>query len=478
MKNRFAHQEAEYARHKFSPARALGWQMRTGKTRAVVESACALYEALEIQGVLVIAPNGVHRQWAEEQVFRWGGTDNNAFAWRFSNPDNLADFEKFIARCQNGNCLLNWMCVNMEVIIRDDVRLAMKRFQKTVGRGMLVIDESHHFARAGAKRTGVARGLRDKWPFRRILSGTLAENSWRQVFSQYEILEHGALGHTTLEDFDDEFTEFGKVRCGRKFLVKPTGPKNLDVLKRRLARLTSVVLRSDCEDLPEIQFDRRVVEMTSAQQRYWDVVKNKELEAAERLGHDRVFAGGAALVKLQQIEGGYFFNPALPRLEQVVAPAENPKMLILLDEITQYDGQVIAWFEYTHELEAAYAALSGAKISCVRYHGKVGQGVREENLKQFKSGRVRALLAQPRAGGEGRDMSAAGKIVWYSHTPDAVVRAQANERATAMYGRGVQVVDMIAPVGEYFLGLTEKKTTLADDVSRRGLRGVIERMRL
>lgn len=471
---RFAHQEAEYRDHRYSEARALLWQMRTGKTRAVVESACALADALEIDGCLVIAPNGIHAQWAEEQVSRWrcGWRRHSTFAWQFSDPRNLDDFEDLIA----GPHDFRWLCVNMEVVLRDDVQRAMARFRRTVGRAMFVVDESHHFARAGTKRTAVARGLGRRYEYRRILTGTSVENSHRQAFTQFEILRRDALGHHTVKEFDREFTEFGLEYRGGNRVVVPVGPKNLPELKRRMAALSSVVLRRDCADLPPVQRDRRVAVMTEHQRRYWDVVKNKELEAAERLGHDRVFAGGAALVKLQQIEGGYFFNPAKRALEEIVKPAENPKMLILLDEVDQYDGQVIVWFEYVHELEAAYAALGGENAAG-RYHGRIGQARRDETLKSFKVGKIKVLLAQPAAGGEGRDMSAAGKIVWFSHTPNAVIRAQADERATAMGGDSVQVIDIIAPVGEYFVGITDRKRTLADDLSREGLRAVLDRMR-
>lgn len=472
--DRFAHQQTEFDRHKFSEARGLLWQMRTGKTRAAVESACALHDVFEIGGVLVIAPNGVHRQWAEEQVPRWGEPNCVAHAWRFVNPDNEFEFEVFMSSVKQGKNL-HWLCVNMEVIIRDDVRRMMARFKKAVGRAMLIIDESHHFARAKAKRTGVARGLGRAFEYRRILTGTPVENSPRQAFSQFEILRRGALGHETLETFDREFVEYGVERVSKsRFVNVITGYRNLDKMKTRMGALASVVLRSDCEDLPDIQFDRRIVEMTATQNRWWEVVKFKMLAEAEELGHNRVFAGGAALVKLQQIEGGFWKKD--DKVTQDLCGDTNPKMLILFDEIEQYDGKVIVWFEYVHELEAAYAALKSAKITCGRYHGKVTPAEREQTLKQFKVREkgTRVLLAQPKAGGEGRDMSAAGKIVWYSHTPDAIVRSQANERATAMGGKGVQIVDLIAPIGEYFLRLTEKKISLAEDVSRSGLRKILE----
>ncbi len=485
---RFKHQNEEYRLHRFARARALLWQQRTGKTRAVVESARALFDAFEIYGVVVIAPNGVHRQWADEQIKRWGGPDNNTFAWRFINKNNRRDFDLFM--CFTGvRKRLHWLCVNMDVVIRDDVQKAIGMFKKAVGPAMLVIDEAHHFAKPGSKRTGVARGLGRKFEYRRILTGTTADNSPLHTFSQFEILERAALGHSTFggsakasrivcptcgprcRGFKHEFADYveQQTASGQRFPVLD-GYKNMDVLKERMARYASVVLRSDCDDLPALMFDHRIVEMTASQENWWNTVKEKELLEAERLGQEKIFVGGAAMVKLQQIEGGFWRHPD-GRVEDV-CKGENPKMLILLDEIEQYDGQVIVWSEFIHEIDAQARFLGALGIDAGVFHGRAKN--RDRDLASFRSGGKRVLLAQPRAGGEGRDMSVARKIVWYSHTFDAIVRNQANERATKMGSGSVQIVDMIAPIGRYCLGITVGKTKMADDISRHGLRKVLE----
>lgn len=492
---RFAHQQREYDLHKYDRARALIWRMRTGKTRAIVESAAALENALEIDGVLVVAPNGVHRQWAEVQIPQWYlGRRVSAFSWRFSDPQNRKKFDLWC--CFLGvRAHLHWFCVNMEALIRPEVQEAIRTFKKLVGPAMLVVDEVHHMGRPGAKRTGVARGLGRMFEFRRTLTGTPTENSPFQAFSQFEILERAALGHTTFggtpkkntsrvpcptcgprcHGFKNEFGVFEIQRRGGHMVAELAEYKNLDVLKTRMAKYASVVLREDCHDLPPLQYDQRIVEMTVVQQRWWDAVKKKTLDDIEELGQKKVFAGGSALTKLQQVEGGFWLHPD-GRVERICQLAENAKMLILADEITWYDGQVIVWFEYLHEIDAALEFLSGEGIRCGVFSGRAVK-TRDRDLSAFMAGELRVLLAIPSAGGEGRNMSAAGKIIWYSHTPDAIVRSQANERATKMGGESVQIVDMVAPAGGYYLGLTDRKTTLADDVSRHGLKATIEGLR-
>lgn len=499
---RFNHQQTEYDKFRYSPARALLWQMRTGKSMAVIECAEALEDIFEINGVLVVAPNGIHRQWAEIQIPYWYHKNVSAFSWRFSNKNNQRDFAAWVSFL-GVRKWLHWFCVNMEAIMYDEVQEAIRMFKRAVGPAMLVGDEVHHFASPKAKRTGVMRGLGRMFEYKRVLTGTAIENSPLQSFSEFEILERAALGHTTYggtnkksksrvicptcgvrcRGFKNEFGVYEPVSYRGRMVIDLVEYKNLDVLKTRMAKYSSVVLREDCEDLPPIMKDVRLVEMTPKQQEWWDAARDQALDDIDRLGQGKVFDGGAALVKLQQIEGGFWLHEQkhdaqgkkLPRKVEDLCGNDNPKILILLDEITLYDGQVVVWFEYLHEIDAVLAFLKREGIKCGVFSGRAVN--RDRDLADFTAGKVRLLLAQSRAGGEGRDMSVAKKILWYSHTPDAVVRNQSNERATKMGGDSVQLVDILGPTGKYYVQITDDKTTLADDVSRRGLKKVLQNLR-
>lgn len=463
----YKHQAEEFDRHRADEARALLWQQRTGKTKAIIDVACHLYLSMEIGGVVIVAPNGVHRQWIEKEVpkHQWKGVKSNRFAWRFSDPKNARNFELWRLFWHTG--AMQWLAVNMESVARDDIKKVIMSFKKTVGRCMIVFDESHHFARPGSKRTGAARGLARHFEYRRILSGTESENSPLQSFSQFELLEREALGCRTYGEFKQRHAvyEIARTKGGQRYpkLIKYT---NLEILKEHKAKYASVVLRSDCEDLPPVQQDVRYAEMTTKQASMWREVKANEIERLESLGQTRALDGGAALIKLQQIEGGFW----LEKDGNAKSVCEsNPKMLILFDEIQQYDDRVVVWFQFVHELEAAAAALmENFKIVGAKFHGRYRY--KEEELAAFQSGKFRILLAQPMAGGEGRQMPA-GKIIWYSATPDAIVRSQAMERATIMGGESVQMVDIVVPNGvcDHFLKLTAKKSAIAEDTSRSGL---------
>lgn len=458
----FKHQAEEYEKHWFDFERALLWSMRTGKSKTIIDTACALYQACEIEGVLILGPNGVHLNWILLQLgeHHWDNVPYSGYAWRSSDPDKFtsADALRFVPG-------LAWLTVNMEVLIDKDVQKAISLFMRSRRKILLVVDESHHFGKPGSKRTKHARTLGKHSRYRRILTGTTIENSPLRAYSQYEILKRGALGFATYEEFQDNFAVFKRSRNRQYEILK--NYKNLPDLRRSLAKYSSVVLREQCEDLPPIMPDTRYYEPSDAQRRLFTALKKQDIDILIELGFQEPPTGGALFTKLQQIEGGYLKTPG------GLLTIGSPKFNIVLEEIEGYTS-VIIWFEYIHEIENTAHELQKKGFTVGKVHGQAGN--REDVLQAFKARAFPVLLAQSKSIGEGRDLSNAKKIIWYSQTPDAVVRSQASERATKVGGTSVEIIDIMCPHGidEYYKGITTKKTAVADDVARRGLQLVLE----
>lgn len=460
----FKHQVKEYVAHRFTRSRALLWQMRTGKTKEVIDTACALYQACEIEAVIVIAPNGVHRNWTLKQLplHHWNAIPFAAFAWRFKDRRNNDNFKHFMTQSA-----FSWFALNMEALIHDDVNAALKAFIKAKSRFLFVVDESHHFAVPGTRRTSVARGLAKRASYVRILTGTTMEDSPLQTYSQFEMLEKGALGYTNHESFKEHYAvyEQGYGR-GRPYPVLKKYV-NMTELRGRMAKYSSVVLRKDCDDLPDIQYDTRVVELEPSTRAIHEALKTEDVRVLMNFGFEEPPSGGALLTKLQQIEGGFLITP-----RGVAALNDNAKFNIVLEEIELY--RFVVFCEYSHEIAHLQVSLNGAGIRCETIQGG-NASTRDRTLDNFQHGRIQGVIAQSRAASEGYDLSAADKILWYSQTNSARVRAQGNERATAVGASAKQVIDIIAPGGvdEYYLKLTQTKTELADDIARRGLQLIL-----
>lgn len=476
----YRHQASEFERRR-APARALFWQQRTGKSKLIIDQACALYLEGLLDGVLVVAPNGVHGNWVWKELpkHHWEDVAYAAHAWRFSDDENDERFRAFLedaALCGG----LAWLTVNLESLIRDEVLRAVNRFRRLFPRHMLVFDEAHHFGRAGSKRTARARAWARKAAFRRILTGTPVEESPLRAFSQFELLEKGALGFTRYQDFEARYAVYERrtTRGGRSY---PTIKEyqNLDELKERIAQYASVVLREDCEDLPPLIRTSRYVEPTPQQLRLYRAILTRIEEDLERVGLYDAVQGGERLIKLQQVLSNFVIGDD-GRVNAIAGP--NPKLEALMDEVDEVgDGKTLVWCQFTEDIRRVCVELEKRGIPHVQYHGKMkGSKDREAGLRRFEAYRGRMVfVGQPEAGGEGLTIPAQ-KIVWYSHTAKARVRAQADERATIAGGGAVAVVDLEVhgSIDTYLLALTERKRDLADDVARHGLRAVLERVRL
>jgi hypothetical protein len=472
----WAHQMKELENHADDISRALWWQMRTGKSKVIIDNACHLYEAGKIDAVIVFAPNGINDNWILRQLppHMWDSVPYMGLCWKASTAgDNaprsakLAWEAEFVASLKFQG--LVFYTFNSESINRIDVKkLLAKIAKKRVF--MSVWDESADFRRPGAKRTNAARHFSRYAAYRRILDGTPVHNSPLHAFAQMELLKKGCLGYTRFDDFKTHFADWEKAFKGRGLKVK--NYKNLEELRSLLAPYSSVVMRADCEDLPDLIHRERIIPLTIEQK---DILK--ALIAREKIqleGKDLdISTQCSILAKMQQVCGGFIFNKwGVP----LPMPGDNPRIEALIDEVSLAPGKVIVWAQYKPELKIIKAELLKAGFRSVQYHGDVSAEDRAKALDDFANkDALKVFIGQPQAGGRGLEILA-DTMIWYSHNFSGIVRAQACERATKMGHTNVEVVDFIAEQGpdRYIRDKVAAALTIADDLAGRGLKRVLE----
>lgn len=472
-----AHQWREFIEHKDDDARALLWTMRTGKTKSTLDLACYRHKKGDITGVLVLAPNGVHVNWCRRQlpIHMWEGLEYVAHAWQASEahkPGPAASLDRCLQYRGDGLAVL---AVNSESIIHDKPAALIKKFLKRhEGKVMLVVDESHDFRSPGSKRTKRARALKRYCRVRRILTGTSVSNSPLAAYSQFELLDDHALGFDTFSDFEGHYAYYVQERTkGGRSYDRLDHYRNLDDLQERMARWASVVLREDVDDMPDLVMDERTVTLPERlMDAYRTLVKEMILELEDG-GEVEAVDGGARLVKLQQMLGGFVVDVD-GQVRELVADEDNPRLQAMLDEVRSSDRKVIVWCKYREDIRRVVRALAKEGIRCVEYHGAVhSQAKRQQAIDAFNGDPgVRVFVGQPKAGGQGLDLSAADLILWYSHTFDLIERDQANERATQIGGKTVTIKDFVTPgtVDEYILSNLSEKRSVSESLAGRGLR--------
>lgn len=499
------HQYREFEVSADMEARALFWQMRTGKTKIVLDTASHLYREGKIDTLLIFAPNGVHANWVEREapVHVWDPVPYRSLAWRSRIASVRAG-----ARLSKANKLLwdeahaQWwddfetqlrtpdlsiISFNSESMTREDVRKAIARLaakRKVMG----VWDESTDFRTPSSSRTMMSRHLARRLPYRRILDGTSATNSPLHWFSQFEILEKGALGWQRYgswykketgiwtRGFEDRYAvwETRRGAGGRSYKALKEFA-HLDELRERAAPWASVVLRSDCSDLPPVKEELVRIELSDEQHRVYREV-TEETEVMIRNGEVVTLkAATQRLMKLQQVVGGFLIGPDG---EPHVIPGENPKLERLSDEVYLAPGKCIVWCQFQWEIDRVVERLEFDGWEVMQYHGRVSDEEKQRVRREFNdSETVKAVVCQPQSAGRGIELSGADTIIWYSHTFDAILREQAKERATKMGGGNVRMLDLSAgQVDTYILGKVNKKVSIADDVAGRGLQRILKEL--
>ena len=188
----YKHQQIALDRYKDKSEIPLFFDPGTGKTLTSLTIAKAKYEAGEIDALLVIAPNGVHKQWATEEVPKWLKDTATTVQWRKNKK--LFFKEDF----------LNIVCTNIEQFSTKTKYLEYCEWANSHNT-MIVLDEATRIKNPKAIRTQrilyefndvLKRGKTilssvPKSKARVILTGTPVTNSPFDVWSMFEFLRPG-----------------------------------------------------------------------------------------------------------------------------------------------------------------------------------------------------------------------------------------------------------------------------------------------
>lgn len=470
----YKHQWKEFKRHRKDRARALLWQMRSGKTKECIDTACYWFKKGWIDGVLIFAPNGVHQNWTDVELEKhhWETIPFRQVSWSTEAAKNSKWREKFQKSLDSKK--LFWFSVNSESI---------KYAKKYIGRFcrgrrfLFLVDESDDFGIPKSERTKVARAIAPRAQGVRIMSGTPVENSPLHAWSQYELLERGALGYKEYEPFKRHFAEYERARNRNRHYERLVGYRHLKELRQKMSEWSSVVLREDCDDMPDLIMDRRIICLTEEQHKiYRQLHKQFEIEVGD--GIVNIGINTSRMMKLQQVLSGFIIDEA-----QVIhtIPGGNPKAEAFMQDLDLIRGKLVVWCQFRQDVRFLTKMMADKKIEFAEYHGGISNRDKRIARDRFlHDKRLKVLIGNARAGGRGTDFSSAKDLIWYSHTFDAKVRKQGLERCTKVGAHDVGVSDYVVPnsVESYILECVEKKVSIAAMLAGRGMKKLLERTRL
>lgn len=434
----------------------------TGKTWTVMADAERAYAAGQIDALLVVAPKGVHTNWARREIPEHMSVQTMVRVWRSGMGKWERDCIDDLLRPRKHGQVppLRVLCMNIDSINTKEGFEFVKKFLRST-KAMWALDESSRIKNPESKRTIRILRLRPLAALARIMSGTPITKAPMDIFSQFEFMESGLLGTTSYRSFTAEYAELSdpktdpalanmirrNPRIAKAQIVarnEDGTPKwrNLDKLQKLIAPHAFRVLKKDCLELPDKIYKTVFFRLEAAQQKAYKLMKERLRIKLDDGSIDTVQAL-AGLVKLQQITSGYVVRP--DEQGMIFVGDDNPRLDLLMETLEDIEGKAIIWARFRPELEMIGAALKKAGYKHVEYHGAVSAKDREHAIDNFQKGDSQFFLGQQQSGGIGLTLTAATTVIYFSNSFDYEVRAQSEDRAHRIGTKeNVVYIDLVA----------------------------------
>lgn len=482
----WAHQLAAFERFKNDPYCALFFEQRVGKTSTALIIAAHKFRTKQIDSLLVIAPNGVHRTWTDDAIPEHLPDDVRGCVvlWRSSKMETVRakqELENLLAY-RDG---LRILCVNIDSIITKKLRDYLTKFffRKRV---MTVIDESSDVAHHKSLRSKMSIKIGRRSCARMILDGTPLASGVLGIFAQADFLAPSALNYSSFVSFRARYAELEPRDVGEKNRLCPlcfNSPSvracsrcnglgyvgrnqiqvvkrflNLDELQENLKKFSSRVLRSDCHDLPPKLRQKIFASLDPIAQRVYDELRTQFITELKSGG---IISAPMVLVRylrLQQVTSGF-----LPIERQLIPCPEcaggdescsrceglgvvedetmleveeigkvNARLNALEEVVAKLSGQIIIWCKFRFDIEKVLGLAKILGKMAVRYDGKTGSDDRAENVRKFQAREVDWFVGNQRSGSRGLDLAAANAVIYYSHDWSLRGRLQSEDRAISL----------------------------------------------
>ena len=392
----------EYARQLIleKPAVGLLLDMGMGKTATTLMAIRdLLYDAFDVQRVLVIAPLRVAETTWSDECAEW---------------EPLQDFRvSTVIGSEKQRLAALATPADLYTINRENVPWLVQRYGKDWPFDMVVIDESSSFKNHRSKRFRALKRIRPR--IRRLveLTGTPAPNGLIDLWSQIYLLDGGErLGKTITAYRRRWFRPAGSFG----HIVYHYEPKEgaREEIYQAISDICVSMKASDYIQLPPVLYNTVKVSLPPAA---WKQYKKLEKELVLSLDAEtEIVASTAATLsnKLLQLANGAAYDENRDVVELHQAKLEA------LEEIvdTNPDRPMLVFYWFRHDLERLQKAFPKAR-----------QLKSAEDIRAWNAGVVPMMLVHPASAGHGLNLQKGGSlIVWFSLNWSLELYQQANKR--------------------------------------------------
>ena len=454
----FKHQADIFAETKSRTDYALFWEQGCGKTKPTIDTIGHLWTEGEIDGAIVVAPNGVHRNWITDELPTHLPPElldrMRCYAYHPDTPTLKYRREDLRATLEHRDFAL--LAISYEAWQTEAGKKAVWQMMKK--RSTLVaLDESHRVKTPSAKSTMSILAGGKHASYRRILSGTPVPNGPFDIYSQVKFLDpdfwRRELDIDTFTAFKSYFgvwdTGMAKrmVKGAMKLVKYPILEcyNNLGELYEALTRISSRVTKDEVLDLPEKLYSRRYYEMTPSQRRIYQELED---EFMTFLDSGELVAAPLAIVRLlrmQQVLCGYVPVAAGEEPVELIDRDRNPRLKAYQEVIEDTPGKAITWAVWTRDLDMIMDTLQRMGRRPVRYDGTCSSDQLQKAKDEFKLGDATDFVANVSMS-EGLTLNEAKTTVYFNNNYNLRMRLQSEDRNHRIgQGSHVTYYDLACP---------------------------------
>ena len=417
-------------------------EMGTGKSKVCIDNAGILYEKGEIDTLIVIAPKGVYRNWANQEIPAHlpDRIKHQVAVWNPSvTKGNKTMLKEFLAPSEE----LRVFLMNVEALSTEKGKKYLQALLKA-STALLAVDESTAIKSPKARRTKALIKIGKLAKYRRILTGFPVTQSPLDLWAQCSFMDDSLLG-----DYGDNFFKFQhhysiikKRTVGSHSFNLIVGYRNLEELSALLKTFSSRITKDECLDLPEKVYTQRSVALTSEQKRIYSEIK--EFALAHINDNEFMTAPNimTQLLRMQQVLSGHTKSDYGELIE-----IEDNRLKELMQCLEEVDGKSIIWSRFRYDVQRITKELN--KVygpgSAVDYYGDTSDDDRVTAVERFQNGDAKFFVGNPQTGGYGLTLTAAQNVIYFSNSFDLAVRMQSEDRAHRIGQRNtVTYIDLIS----------------------------------
>jgi SNF2 family DNA or RNA helicase len=437
-------------------------EMGTGKTKVCIDNIAMLYDRGKIDCALVIAPNGIKRNWRNELSVHMADHVNYRVAVWSASPKKKEKDELEQLSVMSDD--LTILIMNIEAFSTQRGAEFARKFIFS-GSCFMVVDESTTIKNHAARRTKNIMKIAKLAKYRRIMTGSPVTKSPLDLYSQLEFLGGWILDQSNYYAFRARYAVIVQRNVGTHSFQHIIRYQRLDELQDKLKDCSTRVLKSDCLDLPEKLYTKRTVAMTPEQLKAYVEMKKSAITFFE---NNPMTAASVLtqMIRLHQITCGHVKTD-----DGEIKTIKNNRIKELLQVLQETDGKVIIWAVYRHDIQTIEKEIANeyGKESVASYYGDTKDSIRQSIVDDFMAvdSDLRFFIGNPKTGGYGLTLTSSHTVVYYSNDYSLEVRMQSEDRAHRIgQTNKVTYVDLMAEgtIDEKIVKALNNKIDLASQV--------------